>query len=118
MDEIRKIDPFIIMGPDYCPVCLRAHVIDVYTEYDKPIGLTALLNCKKNIREAVTVPLKYGRCRNCGARFKIIWDNDGSIFLTNDKFAVRDFVSQFKDFDMGDAEDAYFNASFEGIFRD
>ncbi len=117
MNEIKRIDPFVITGPDFCPMCMKQHVVDVYTVYDKPIGLTGLLNYKKNIGESINVPLKYGRCRNCGARFKIIWDN-GNIRFSNDKYMTRDFVSQFKDFDMGDVEDAYFDASSERIFRD
>lgn len=117
MNENKLIDPFIPTGPDFCPVCLKSHVVDLYTIYDKPIGLTALLNFKKYVGEAINVPIKYARCRNCGARFEIIW-NGKKINISNDKYLIRDFVSQFKDFDMEEAEDAYFNASFEGVFRD
>lgn len=116
--EGNRVNPFIIIKPDFCFVCGKAHVVDIYNAYDKPINLPATLNCNSNIKDTMNVPLKYGRCRNCGARFKIFWGNDGSIGMINDPLAIRDFVSQFEDFEMGDIEDAYSTASTKGIFRD
>lgn len=117
MNENRLVDPIVLVGADFCPVCLKNHVVEIYTEYEKPIGFTALLSCRKNVGEYINIPLKYARCRSCGARFKILWDGK-NVYVSNDKHLVNDFIRQFNDFDIGDAEDAYFNASIERICRD
>lgn len=112
------VNPFIFTGLDYCHVCHKAHVLEIYTIYDKPIGFSALLNFKKDIAGAVNVPLSYGRCRNCGHRFKLSWDSDGLPLLVDNPAMMEDFISRFKDFELKEAtEDAYVNAKAEGVFR-
>lgn len=118
MGNFNKVNPFIIVKPDFCYICGKAHVVDVFNVYDKSINLAPILNCKKNIRDAINVPLKYARCRSCGARFKIAWNPDGSLRMIHDPYATRDFVDQFKDFEMEDIEDAYSNAETKRVFRD
>lgn len=113
-----RINPIIITGPDFCYVCGKPHVLEVYTIYDKAIGFSALLNYKKKIGEAINTPLKYGRCRNCGARFNIFWEQNGSLRLINDSLATEEFVSQFKDFEIGETKDAYTNDETERLSRD
>lgn len=118
MGEFRKVNPLILVKPDFCFMCGKAHVIDMINVYDRLVNLTPILNCKNNIRDAINVPVKGARCRNCGARFKIIWEPDGSLRLLYDPLAIRDFVSQFTDFEMEDIEDAYSNAETKRVFRD
>lgn len=112
------INPIVDLHPDYCYICNTAHVVDIYNCYDKPIGLTALLNYKKNIMESSKLSLKYGRCRNCGARFTLVWNPDGSVRMVHNKNLALNFAEKFHDFEIGEQTDAYKNNSIERLFRD
>lgn len=116
--EDNRINPIIVTRPDFCYVCMKPHVLEVYTVYNKPIGFSALLNFNKKIGEVINVPLSYGRCRNCGTKFHIFWEQNGTLRLTNDSLAVEEFVNQFKDFEIGDVSYACDYDETKGLSRD
>lgn len=116
MDNRSKlINPFIIVRPDYCCKCNTPHVLEIYNDYNKPIGFSALVNYKKNIADASKISLAYGKCRKCGARYLLQWDNDGYVTLIDNPILVKNFLGNFKDFEIGDQEDAYNDAETQGI---
>ena len=111
------INPFILAGPDYCYVCGKHHVVELYTIYNKPIGFTAILNCKRNIADAVNVPIQYARCRNCGSRFVISWNSDGTLRLIHNNRLIDVFAEQLEDFNIGEQKYAYTNDTAERLSR-
>jgi hypothetical protein len=112
------IDPFIVKGPDSCYHCGKDHVIEVYTVYNKPIGLSALLNVTSNISKMVKAPIKKARCRNCGAQYVVCWKPDGTLFLDDDTRLNKFVLNNLHDFDIKEIdEDALDDAKAKGVLR-
>ena len=73
----------IVRMEDYCPSCQSKYSIEVYDVYNRPLGLTRLLN-RNLLRELDNKRLSYMKCKKCGKDFRINYVNGNLQPLNSD----------------------------------
>lgn len=94
-----RINPFIPTPPDYCCHCNTAHSIEIFNCYDKPLGLSKLLNFANNIADVSKITISRAHCNNCGQDYLICWDSNGVPITMDEPDKMNSFISTFHDFE-------------------
>lgn len=116
---MEYINPIVETTPDYCYACETAHVVEMYTIYDKAIGLSALLNFRNNIADSIKASIAYARCRNCGKRYLVCWNSDGYPYTVAERINIAHFMGELHDYELKElSEDEIDAVKTSGVSRD